>query len=149
MIMVASDNKNASVYRFSHGFTLVELMVTVAIVAILGGIAYPSYTNHVIRSNRTAAKSYILSLASRQEQLLLDRRQYVEAANNAALGSTPGLISVPTEVSRYYNLAVVADNNANPPTYTISAAPVAGTIQATDPTLSLNSLGTKSPSSYW
>lgn len=135
--------------KSARGFSLIELMVVVATVGILAGIAYPSYRNYVIKSNRGAAKSYVMSLASRQEQLLLDRRQYVAAANNAALGTTPGLISVPIEVSLYYNLSVVVDNNASPPSYVISATPIAGTVQASDPMLTLDSLGVKSPSNYW
>jgi len=132
-----------------RGFSLIELIVAVAIIGILAGVAYPSYRNHVIKSNRSAAKAYMLQLTSRQEQLLLDRRQYLAAANNAALGATMGLLSVPIEVSLYYNMSVVVNNAASPPTYTITAAPISGSVQANDPTLTLDSTGAKTPVSYW
>src|SRR5690242_3105801 len=59
----------------THGFTLMELMITVVIIGILATIAYPSYTQYVIRSNRSAAQSFILGVANQQEQYNLDARQ--------------------------------------------------------------------------
>src|SRR5688500_9870500 len=56
----------------SRGFTLIELMVTVAIVAILAAIAYPSYTNYIVRSNRSAAQGYMLELSNLEQRYLLD-----------------------------------------------------------------------------
>lgn len=58
------------------GFTLIELLITVAIIGILAAIAYPSYTEFVIRSNRAEAQSELLLLANRQEQYYMDNRVY-------------------------------------------------------------------------
>ena len=58
------------------GFTLIELMITVAIIGSLSAIAYPSYTEFVIRSNRAEAQSELLRLANRQEQYYMDNRVY-------------------------------------------------------------------------
>ena len=59
-----------------HGFTLIELMVTVAIVAILSAIAYPAYTEYILKSRRTDAKNALLDLAARQERFYSLNNKY-------------------------------------------------------------------------
>ncbi|ODV41450.1 pilus assembly protein PilE [Cupriavidus sp. UYMMa02A] len=105
--------------RPPRGFTLIELMITVAIIGILATIAYPSYVQYVTRSNRSAAQSFILGVANLQEQYNLDARQY--ATTLGALG-----VTVPSEVSRNYAVALTANNAATPPTYTVTATPTGG-----------------------
>ena len=107
------------------GFTLVELMIVVAIVAILAAVAYPSYTRYVVRGKRTAAASFVMSLANKQEQAMVNARAYQSSV--AALNANAG-----TEVTDNYDVTVVADNAATPPTYTVTAAPKGG--QATNDT---------------
>ncbi len=62
--------------RVQQGFTLVELMIVVAIVAILAAVGYPSYMQYTIKANRSAAQSYMLGVANTQERYMLDARQY-------------------------------------------------------------------------
>jgi type IV pilus assembly protein PilE len=63
-----------NVVRKARGFTLIELMVTVAIVAILAAVAYPSYQNQVKRGRRAAAQAHLMDIAQRQQEYLLDGR---------------------------------------------------------------------------
>jgi type IV pilus assembly protein PilE len=132
----------------SHGFTLIELMVTVAIVAILAAIAYPSYTQYVVKGNRTAAESFMLEVASMQERYLVDNRAY--GANLTALGYA----TLPDSVAPYYQITLVA--TTAPPAYVITATPVNG--QSSRDTncgvLTLNNTGAKTaagttPSNCW
>lgn len=125
--------------RGARGFTLMELMVTVVIVGILAAIAYPSYSRYVIRSNRSAAQSFILGIANQQEQFNLDARQY--ASSMTALGAT----TIPAAVSNNYTVTLTANNAATPPTYTVTAAPI-GTQLAGDTqclNLTVDQTGTK------
>jgi len=66
------------------GFTLIELLITVAIMGILASVAYPAYTEFIIRSNRAEAQRELVRLANLQEQTFVDTRSYTE--NMKALG---------------------------------------------------------------
>lgn len=106
-----------------RGFTLIELMIAVVIVAILTAIAYPSYTQYVLRSHRTAAKTALQDLASRQERFFTTNNVY--ATTLAQLGYPPGNVPVPDANSHYYDLSMpnVTNNPGAPSTYGLQAAP--------------------------
>jgi type IV pilus assembly protein PilE len=93
------------------GFTLIELMITVAIIAILVSIAYPSYTAFVQRSNRTDATQAISFTAQQLE------RCYSQGFNYTACPSVPAASTSP---QGYYNLTVTI---SSPTTYQIDASP--------------------------
>src|SRR5579863_5256414 len=104
----------------SSGFTLIELMVTVAIVTILATIAVTSYTSQIQKSRRTEAKSALLDLAGREERLFTTTNTY--SADEAFLGyatvSTP-MTNMPFG-NGYYTLTAAATAT----TYTLTATPV-------------------------
>lgn len=84
----------------SRGFSLIELMIVVAIVAILGAIGYPSYQRYLLSSHRVEAKEMLLDAANRQETYFMDFNQYASAA--AALNM------VDVSDSGYYHLVISA-----------------------------------------
>jgi type IV pilus assembly protein PilE len=105
----------------ARGFTLIELMITVAIVAILATIASTSYNSQVQKSRRTDARSAVLDLAGREEKLFSTTNAYSAAASDlgyAAVG-TPWPINIG---SNYYNVSVTVGNPAT--TYVITATPI-------------------------
>jgi type IV pilus assembly protein PilE len=134
----------------SGGFTLIELMIVVAIVGLLAAIALPSYLNYIIRANRAEAKAFMVSVASKEElvQLNSPATGYVSIADNAGFVSGLGF-PVPDKVDENYDVSVVAVNNTSPRTFTITAAPKAGTRQVSDGSLTLTSAGVKSPAEKW
>ena len=128
------------------GFTLIELMVTVAIVAILAAVAIPNYSSYIVRSNRAAAKQFVLTVANKQEQYILDARQYGTAIFGTAAGSLN--LPQPTDTNRYdFTLDACA---APCTTYMIRATPKAAFApQVADGELTLDNVGTKLPADKW
>jgi type IV pilus assembly protein PilE len=127
----------------ARGFTLIELMVTVAIVAILAAIAYPSYTQYVIRGKRAAAKAAMMDIANREQQFLLANRVY---ANKQTLIDNG--YAMDSDVSRSYAWDVTAQNTLSPPYFEITLTPTGAQSSDGEP-LRLNSRGEKSPADKW
>lgn len=123
-----------AIRKYAKGFSLIELMVAVAIVAIIAVVAIPSYQSHLVKGNRAAAQAFMLDVENREKQYLLDARAYTNSLNT--LGMT-----TPADVSKYYNVTI--DVVATPPSFTITATPIAGTQQASDGNLTLTSAGAK------
>lgn len=106
------------------GFTLIELMITVAIVAILAAVAYPQYTQYLLKQRRASAQSFMLDIANREQQYLLDARDYAVGTNALATLN----LTVPLEVSPFYTIAVANTTAPPPPNFTITATPIAAQV---------------------
>ena len=114
------------------GFSLIELMITVAVVAILSAVAYPSYQQYLLTSHRVDAKKMLLDAANRQEIYFMDFNQY--ASTVAALG-----INAQSE-SGYYDVAIAVVGNS----YIMSATPVGSQAKDTGCTqFAINEVGVK------
>ena len=124
--------------RKQHGFTLIELVITIAVVGILAAIALPSYQQYVIRSKRSAAQAQMMDIANREQQYLLANRSY---ADKTALG-----YQVPPEVSANYDWNITLGTGPVP-SFTVTFTPKDS--QASDVTLKLNNAGLKEPPEKW
>lgn len=103
-----------------QGFTLIELMITVAIIGILAGIAIPAYQDYVRQGKVAEATSNLADLRIKMEQSFQDNRNYTNYVNAAC-----NLISTgnPAVTAKYFSYACASA--ANPDTYTITATGVA------------------------
>ena len=124
---------NPSSRRTSGGFTLIELMIVLVVLAILVTVAVPSYRNYVLKANRAVAKGKLLELASRQEQYFADNKIYSNTLDVfLGLGTTNARVDanynwVPvTSADGIYQLSVVtaAVGGVNHMAYTLTATPV-------------------------
>ncbi len=135
--------------RRNSGFTLIELMIVVAIIAILAAVAYPSYRGFVMRSNRSDGKTALIRMAQNMERYF--------TVNNTSVGGTLGSPPpVATDVwgstvspDGFYTLSIVA--GATPATqYTAQAVAQGTQVQDTQcATLTLDQAGVKTPAACW
>lgn len=125
----------------SRGFTLIELMITVAVIGILAAVAYPAYLDQVRKARRAQAQATLLNISARQQQMLLDTRSY--ATSTAALN-----VSVPNNVQQTYTISLTV-GTATVPTFTATATPLGSQTADKCGNLSINQMGSKSPSTCW
>jgi len=128
------------------GFTLIELMIAVAVIAILTKIAYPSYRDYMKRAYRSSAQSLMLDLANREQQYLLDNRSFLGGGASAVTTLIPS--GVPPEVSAYYTVTVTTTAGP-PPTFEVKATPKLGTVVAGETPFTIDQDGTKLPAGKW
>lgn len=121
------------------GFTLIELMIVITIIAILAAVALPAYQDQLRKGRRAAAQAFLVEVASRQQQYLLDARSY--AVGDGAIAALN--LNVPSDVASFYTVTVSPAAATVPPTYRLQATPVAASAQAPDGTLTLDQDGAR------
>lgn len=137
-----NERRRASSGPQAQGFTLIEVMIVVSIIAILVAVGLPAYQDSLRKGRRTDGMSALLDAANRQEQLLLDRSTYTLDMTDIGFPADP-LVSE----EGFYTI-----DASNQPCgditlcYTLTATPVAGGAQANDArcaTLSVDSNGSR------
>jgi type IV pilus assembly protein PilE len=125
--------------RVQHGFTLIELMITIVIVGVLTAIAYPSYTEYVQRSRRAEAAGSMLENAQFMERIFTQNQTYVLPS-----GVTLPIASTPRDTLPIrYDITLVSTAT----TYTLTATAAASYPDDRCGALSVDQLGNKTVAS--
>ena len=142
---------NTALLKFQRGMTLIELMVVVAIVAIVFVIAFPSYERYVVRTKRAVAQNALLQVADRQQQFFMDNKQFAANLTNLGFNANPfvvddeGSATVAAAADAVYSITL---SNVTQTTWTATAAPLHGQLSRDTNcgSLSITQAGTKASS---
>ena len=131
--------------KWIRGFTLIELMIVLAIVALIIAFGYPSYRTQVLQANRSDGMIFVLEIADRQERFYSDRSTYTTDITDLGYANT-------TSPDGKYTVAITDDpSNDITLTYRITATPQGNQADDTCDSFTVDSLGTRtsSPDGCW
>jgi type IV pilus assembly protein PilE len=129
--------------QYTSGITLLELMVVIAVVAILSTIAITSYRGYLMRTNRTEARTALLRVQTAQEKFFLQNNQYAD--NSELATAPPGGLGVPATTPSGFYAVSITDYTAT--TYTAVATAQGGQLddKAACQTLKIKQDGSRDP----
>ena len=109
-----------------RGVTLMELLIVVAIISVIASVAYPSYTQFIVRSKRTAATGMLMQVADRQQQYFMDNKRYAASLTDLGFDADSVMVDDEGQVvpvgddDRVYSIEISASNFV---TYELAATP--------------------------
>ena len=126
----------------AKGFSLIELMIIVAIIGVLTAIAFPSYNNYIMQSRRSDAVAMLLQVMQQQERYFTERLSYT--TDLTQLGYT---LPVRSDGENYEITASTCATGAISQCVLLTATALGG--QAADGNLTINSRGARTPVGFW
>ena len=134
-----------------HGFTLIELMIVIVIIGILAAIAVPAYDDYSERAKRKQAQQFMLDIASRQHQYLLDARRFAgEEEFNDLDGVLAQLrLGLPEGLANNFALVIESDPDDIPPAFLITATRNVSDTHKHYIIFTLNQQGARTPAADW
>ena len=133
------------------GFSLIELMVVVAIVAIIFAVAFPSYERYIVRAKRAVGQNVLMQVADRQQQFFMDNKRFAADLTNLGFTASPfivdddGASTVAGDADAVYSVAL---SNVTATTWTATATPLNGQLSrdTSCANLTMNQAGAKGKS---
>ncbi len=137
-------NQTPVVVGGSAGFTLIELMIAVAVVAILAAVAYPSYVDQVRKGRRAEAQAVLLEASQFMERFATENQRYDQNLAGTAVALPTGLATAPkASTTVHYNVSLQSKTQT---TYVLQAVPTGSQASDTCGTMTLSQTGVTTPS---
>jgi type IV pilus assembly protein PilE len=140
------NGHSMTAHRKSRGFTLIEVMVVMAIIGILAAIAYPSYKEQVARGRRADAKAALMERAQWLERLYSVSGKYNKLADGTTTVTADALPALETRTSDFYTLTLPTAN-LSASGFTLQLVPKSGSAMANDRcgTFGITNTGSRTP----
>ncbi len=129
-------------WEYTRGFTLIELVIAMAIIGLLAALAYPAYNSHMTQTRRSDGQAALLDIMAKQERYYTENHTYTTDLSE--------LPAKPTSKEGFYTISVsTCDTGTIAQCVQLTATPVSGGPQESDGPLTLNSRGQKTPVDKW